>query len=132
MPMNRIQFQPGLSLRAFHEQFGTEAQCEAELERVRWPDGFRCPKCGHRHAYVLRVGARKTFQCQACRVQTSLIAGTLFQSTHLALTLWFLAIYLISQAKTGLPALALKRQLGVSRLADPAPADAGAGRARER
>jgi hypothetical protein len=47
-------------------------------------------------------------------VQTSLIAGTLFQSTHLALTLWFLAIYLISQAKTGLSALALKRQLGVS------------------
>jgi hypothetical protein len=32
----------------------------------------------------------------------------------LPLTIWFLAIYLISQAKTGLPALALKRQLGVS------------------
>jgi hypothetical protein len=47
-------------------------------------------------------------------LQTSLIAGTLFQSTHLPLTLWFLAIYLISQAKTGLSALALKRQLGVS------------------
>jgi hypothetical protein len=47
-------------------------------------------------------------------LQTSLIAGTLFQGTHLALTLWFLAIYLVSQAKTGLSALALKRQLGVS------------------
>ena len=47
-------------------------------------------------------------------MQTSLIAGTLFQSTHLALTLWFLAIYLISEAKTGLSALALKRPLGVS------------------
>jgi hypothetical protein len=63
---------------------------------------------------VLHVGAHKTFQCQACRAQTSLIAGTLFQSTHLALTLWFLAIYLISQAKTGRSALALTRQLGVS------------------
>ena len=47
-------------------------------------------------------------------MQTSLIAGTLFQSTHLALTIWFLAIYLVSQAKTGLSALDLKRQLGVS------------------
>ena len=47
-------------------------------------------------------------------MQTSLIAGTLFQGTHLALTLWFLAIYWISQAKTGLSALALKRPLGVS------------------
>jgi len=56
----------------------------------------------------------KTFQCQGCRLQTSLIAGTLFQSTHLALSIWFLAIYLISQAKTGLSSLDLKRQLGVS------------------
>jgi len=54
------------------------------------------------------------FQCQACRHQTSLIAGTLFQSTRLPLTVWFLAIYLISQAKTGLSSLALKRHLGVS------------------
>ena len=57
---------------------------------------------------------RKAFQCGACRRQTSLIAGTLFQGTKLALTMWFLAIYLISQAKTGLSALALKRYLGVS------------------
>jgi hypothetical protein len=47
-------------------------------------------------------------------LQTSLIAGTLFQSTHLPLNIWFLAIYLVSQAKTGLPAPDLKRQLGVS------------------
>ena len=114
MPMNRIQFQPGLSLLAFLQQFGTEAQCETALEGARWPDGFRCPHCGEACHYVLRQRGRQTFQCQNCRVQTSLIAGTLFQSTHLALTLWFLAIYLISQAKTGLSALALKRQFGVS------------------
>jgi hypothetical protein len=43
-----------------------------------------------------------------------LIAGTLFEGTKLGLRVWFLAIYLISQAKTGLSALALKRDLGVS------------------
>lgn len=114
MTMNRIQFQPGLSLPALLEQFGTEAQCEAALEKARWPEGFRCPRCGQAAHYVLHGGVHKTFQCQSCRLQTSLIAGTLFQSTHLALTIWFLAIYLVSQAKTGLSALALKRQLGVS------------------
>jgi transposase-like protein len=112
--MNQIQFQAGLSLPAFLAQFGTEAQCEDSLEQSRWPQGFRCPGCGHAEHYVLKSGGRKTFQCQSCRLQTSLIAGTLFQSTHLKLTIWFLAIYLISQAKTGLSALALKRQLGVS------------------
>jgi len=55
-----------------------------------------------------------TFQCNACHRQTSLIAGTLFQGSNLPLTTWFLAIYLVSQAKTGLSALALKRHLGVS------------------
>jgi hypothetical protein len=63
---------------------------------------------------VVRDGARKVFQCTACRHQASLIAGTVFQGTKLPLTTWFLAIYLISQAKTGLSAMALRRQLGVS------------------
>ena len=51
---------------------------------------------------------------QHLRHQDSLIAGTVFEGTKLGLTVWFLAIYLISQAKTGLSALALKRDLGVS------------------
>lgn len=114
MAMNRIQFQPGLSMPEFLKDYGTEAQCEQALETVRWPEGFRCPRCaGEAHA-VLRDGSRKVFQCSACRHQASLIAGTVFQGTKLPLTLWFLAIYLISQAKTGLSALALKRHLGVS------------------
>jgi len=114
MPMNRIQFQPGMSLFEFFQEFGSEAQCEATVEKTRWLQGFRCPRCGGRAHCVLRVRARKTFQCNACHHQTSLIAGTLFEGTKLALTVWFLAIYLISQAKTGLSALALKRDLGVS------------------
>lgn len=114
MAMNRIQFQPGLSLPAFLGQFCSEAQCGAALEKARWPGGFRCPRCGQADHGLLHVGVRKTFQRGGCRLQTSLIAGTLFQGTHLPLTVWFLAIHLVGQAKTGLPALALKRQLGVS------------------
>ena len=114
MAMNRIQFQPGLSMPAFLKDYGTEAQCEQALETVRWPNGFCCPRCSHTAHYVLRDGARKVFQCNDCRHQASLISGTVFQGTKLPLTIWFLAIYLISQAKTGLSSLALKRQLGVS------------------
>jgi hypothetical protein len=114
MAMNRIQFQPGLSMPDFVKDYGTEAQCEKALEAVRWSNGFGCPRCGHAAHYVLRDGVRKVFQCNACRHQASLIAGTVFQGTKLPLTTWFLAIYLISQAKTGLSSLALRRQLGVS------------------
>ena len=114
MAMNRIQFQQGLSMPEFIKDYGTETQCEQALESVRWPQGFHCPRCEGVTHYILRDGARKVFQCTACRHQTSLIAGTVFQGTKLPLSTWFLAIYLISQAKTGLSALALKRQLGVS------------------
>lgn len=114
MPMNRVQFQPGLSMPEFIQLFGTEAQCETTLIQTRWPHGFRCPKCDHDRYCVLASKGRKTFQCNACHQQTSIIAGTLFQGSNLPLTVWFLAIHLISQAKTGLSALALKRQLGIS------------------
>jgi hypothetical protein len=111
--MNHIQFLPELSMPEFIQQYGTEAQCEKALVRTRWPQGVFCPKCGHEGSCVLHSKKRLTFQCNACHQQTSLIASTLFQGTNLPLTTRFLAIYFISQAKTGLSALALKRHLGV-------------------
>ncbi|WP_373509530.1 transposase, partial [Thiocapsa sp.] len=80
MAMNRIQFQHGMSLFEHFQHFGTEPQCVAALERLRWPDGFRCPSCGEAAHCVLRGGTRKTFQYNACHQQTSLIAGTLFEA----------------------------------------------------
>lgn len=114
MPMNRIQFQPGVSMPEFFAHYGSEAQCAAALFAMRWPDGFRCPRCDSaKHCRVVH-GVRRLFQCQACRHQTSLTAGTVMDSTKLPLRIWFLAIFLISQDKTGLSSLALKRHLGVS------------------
>ena len=114
MAMNRIQFQAGMSMPEFMKDFATEGQCEQVLEATRWPEGFRCPRCNHENHCVLRGGTHRVFQCNACRHQASLIAGTVFQGTKRPLTIWFLAIYLIGQAKTGLSALALMRHLGVS------------------
>jgi hypothetical protein len=109
MAMNRIQFQAGLSLPALLGQFGTDEQCADALEASGWPQGFSYPGCGNANYYLLKAGKHRNFQCKCCRLQTSLIAGTLFQSTRLSLSIWFLKIYLISQAKTGLSVLDLKR-----------------------
>lgn len=114
MAFNPIQFQHGMSIPEFMASFGTEEQCAEAVRIARWSQGFRCPRCDSPDHYVVGHGARKLFQCKACRHQTSLTAGSLMEHTKLPLTTWFLAIYLISQAKTGLSSLALKRQLGVS------------------
>ena len=113
MAMNRIQFQPGLSMPEFSIATGASRSARQRWRRRVGRAAFA--------AALRRGGAlcsawwvQKVFQCNPCRHQTSLIAGTVFQGTKLGLSVWFLAIYLISQAKTGLSALALKRQLGVS------------------
>lgn len=106
-----IQFQKGLSLPDFQRQYGSVEQCRAAVYQLRWPTGFCCPRCGHAHGHVLR--ARPLVQCARCRKQTSLTANTLFHSTKLPLTTWFLALYFISQTKTGMSSVELARHLGV-------------------
>jgi len=112
MAKNKIQFQRGMSLPDFMDQYGTEENCRTALFQLRWPNDFTCPVCGNTTCCEIR--SRKVYQCHRCHHQTSLIAGTIFQSTHLPLTTWFLAMYLLTQNKNGVSALELSRQLGVS------------------
>lgn len=112
MSKNKVQFQKGLSLTAFLKEYGTEDQCFQALVQLRWPNGFQCPKCECNAHCLLKN--RSLFQCNACRSQTSITAGTIYNSTKLPLTKWFLAIYLITQSKNGISQLALARQVGVA------------------
>jgi transposase-like protein len=112
MGKNKVQFQKGYSLIDFAKDYGTEEQCGQALFKWRWPDGFLCPQCGSGRYSLIKT--RNLYQCSKCHHQTSLISGTIFEQTKLPLTIWFMAIHLVTQAKTGLSALALKRQVGVS------------------
>lgn len=112
MAKNKVQFQPGLSLPAFLSRYGSEEQCRQALIEQRWPNGFGCPDCGH--AGHCRLKQREVFQCNRCKRQVSVTAGTLFADTKLPLRTWFLAMYLLTQSKNGISALSLRRQLGVS------------------
>src|SRR3712207_8381544 len=79
----------GLSEAQFLEAYGSEAQCRAVVEKLRWPKGFVCALCGGCEG--TRLSTRPKIQCRACRHQVSLTAGTIFHSTKLPLTSWFLA-----------------------------------------
>ncbi len=112
--MNRIQFQPGMSVSELHRSYGTKAQCVAVLTQVRWSAGFVCPQCGLTHAASFRLNGKPGWQCASCNRQTTLTSGTLFHSTKLSLTTWFQAMYFLTQTKTNLSALEMARLLGVS------------------
>ncbi|HSL72202.1 MAG TPA: IS1595 family transposase [Longimicrobiales bacterium] len=113
MAMNRVQFHASLSMPEFLNRYGSEQQCEAALVAARWPRGFACPLCGAgAHGTFVR-GRRRYWQCAACRHQCSALSGTIFESTKLPLTRWFLAMHLLTQSKNNVSALELMRQLGV-------------------
>ena len=112
MAKNRVQFQKGYSLFEFMAQYSTEEQCWQTLFKWRFPQGYICRECGNRSYCVLK--SRRLLQCNRCKHQHSITSGTLFSGTKLSLTKWFLAIYILSQSKTGVSALELKRQLGVN------------------
>lgn len=101
------------NLREFQRQFATEEACQEYLASCRWPDGFICPRCGHRKAY--RLAGRRRWQCLACRYQVSLTAGTVLHNTKTSLTVWFWAAYLAVTDKRGISALLFQRQLGLTR-----------------
>jgi len=113
MAMNRVQFQPGLSMTEFNKRYGTQKKCEAILEKTRWPQGFTCPKCKEQRHCIVWHGKVKTFQCRQCRTQVTLTSGTIFHSSKLSLVVWMQAMYLMTQSKNSISALELKRMLGV-------------------
>ena len=101
------------TLAEFQARFADEAACRAYLAASRWPDGYRCPRCGHALAFELT--RRLLWQCKACGHQTSVTAGTVLHRTRTSLREWFWAAYLVTTYTPGMSALQLQRQLGIAR-----------------
>jgi DNA-directed RNA polymerase subunit RPC12/RpoP len=111
------------------KQFGTPEACNDFLEEMRWPDGVECLKCGSKRVskYVKQAGVRKSgarkgqalparilYVCLECGKQFSVTEGTIFNDTHLPIEKWFHAVALMVNAKKGVSAMQLKRDLGTA------------------
>ena len=102
-----------MSLINFLDRYGSEQQCRQALTKARrWPKGLRRPDCGH--PSHCQLNQRDVYQCNRCKRQVSLTSGTVFAETELPFRTWLLAIYLQTQHKNGVAALALRGQWGVS------------------
>ena len=99
------------TLTEFEAMFSTEEACRAYLSKLRWPDGFVCPRCQSRASWSTQ---RDLFACAACGRQVSVTAGTVFQGTRKPLSMWFQAIWWVTTQKTGASALSLQKILGLS------------------
>ncbi|MGA3053358.1 MAG: IS1595 family transposase [Candidatus Korobacteraceae bacterium] len=126
-----------MNIRDINIKFSTEDQCLAYIEQMKWPDGVvRCPTCGDTNIKKYerprtepkrrkpvsalkrpeKINRRQWFYIclnADCREQFSPTSGTLFADTHLPLIVWFHAIGLILNAKKGISAKQLQRDLGI-------------------
>jgi transposase-like protein len=100
------------SLLEFQRRFPTDQACGEYLLALRWPAGFVCPACAHGRGWRLERPL-PTFECPSCHRQTSVTAGTVLHRSHLPLTTWFWAAYLMATHSNGISALQLKGLLGI-------------------
>jgi transposase-like protein len=98
------------TLMEFEQRFDSDQACRDYLFQLRWPDGFRCPRCKHQDAWQTE---RDLYHCKHCHLQTSITAGTIFQDTSKPLLLWFRAMWYVTNQKHGVSALGLQRALGL-------------------
>jgi len=98
------------TLADFDRQLATEEQCRAFLVSLRWPGGFRCPRCSSREAWPTE---RNLMHCRQCGRQTSVTAGTMFHRTRKPLRTWFQVMWWVSVQKNGTSAVGLQRILGL-------------------
>ena len=101
-----------MSLVKLVDRFGSDERCRDYLEELRWSEGVECPRC--ESDSISRITTRNQLDCNDCRYRFSLTTGTLFHDSHLPLSKWFMAIYLVTESKKGISAKQLQRMLDTS------------------
>ena len=99
------------SLIGFQREFSTEEACVRHLHEIRWPDGFKCPRCGNASAWFIQT--RSILDCKACRAKISLTAGTIFHRTRTPLVKWYWLIYHMAMDKVGVSISEMQRILEI-------------------
>ena len=100
-----------VSLACLLDRYNSDEKCRDALERIRWPSGVCCTRCGDTD--VTEIASRNQFRCTGCKYRFSVTAGTIMHRSHLPLQKWFLAIYLMCESRKGMSANQLMRMLNV-------------------
>ena len=98
------------SMTGLEQRFAAQEACLGYLATLRWPSGFVCPSCSSAKAWRMENGL---ILCADCRRQQSVLAGTVFQDSHMPLPTWFRAMWHICANKNGMSAQNLQRLLGL-------------------
>ncbi len=97
--------------REFVTMFPDNKSCTDYLAKLRWSNGFICPKCNMPSIPWNQTHNRLT--CPYCHHQTTVTTGTIFDKTRTPLTTWLEAAWHITTAKNGMSAKTIEQTLGI-------------------
>lgn len=111
-----------MNLRDLARNFDSENAAREFIEKMRWPQGAVCPHCGvEGESYRLTAKPDSkhpvrpgVWKCGGCRKQFTVKVGTIFEDSHIPLSVWLKAIHLLCSSKKGMSAHQLHRMLGVT------------------
>jgi transposase-like protein len=109
-----------MTLRQLMATFPTSNDCKRYVQDRRWPEGkVTCPRCGNEHVYGSQARPF-TWQCMKCGpgprkpYRFSVLVGTVFENTNIPLKIWFEVLWSMLNAKKGISAMQIQRQIGKS------------------
>lgn len=94
----------------FEKMFSTDEKCIAFLNRIKFPDGFKCNVCGHNECWI---NSRSVNICRYCRTESTVTSGTIFHKCRLPMTTILRAMWWIVAQKNGVSAKGLQKILGI-------------------
>jgi transposase-like protein len=102
-----------MNIVEIYRRFPTATDCIAHLERIRWQGKPICPYC--KSDRTTPIKSEKRHHCNSCNTTFSVTVDSIFHHTHLDLQKWFLAISLVLNAKKGMSARQLARDIEVNK-----------------
>ncbi|MFX3632901.1 MAG: transposase [Candidatus Pristimantibacillus sp.] len=98
----------------FELRFPTEEACLSYLIGLKWPNGYRCPRCKNCSAFTITTRNSPLYECRSCRHQTTLTAGTIMEKSRTSMRKWLLTIFLVTQSNSTVNAVWLSEYLEVT------------------
>jgi transposase-like protein len=122
MKTERVEFDPEeLTLVTLAQEYANEDKARALLESMLWPHGPVCPRCQFTEAYKITPRAdskspnrKGVYKCAACREYFTVTVGTILEDSHLPISKWLMAFFILCSSKKSISAHQLHRMLGIT------------------
>ena len=102
-----------MNLTEVNKNYNTQAKCLKLLEQLRWGKNVNCTFCASKSVKAIK-NEQGRYSCKNCKKSFSVIVGTIFEDTRLALPKWFQIITLMLNAKSSMSAKEIQRNLGIT------------------